>query len=87
MALSFGGGAADYDRPRPSYRATALDWAVTGADIRTALDLGAGTGLLTVSLVDRGFQVVAVEPDEQMRGVLARRLPDLTVHNGVAENI
>jgi SAM-dependent methyltransferase len=87
MALSFGANAADYDRLRPGYPAAALDWAVAGADIRTALDLGAGTGLLTKSLVDRGFEVVAVEPDGQMRGVLANRLPEVAVHSGYAEDI
>jgi SAM-dependent methyltransferase len=87
MALSFGALAAEYDRLRPSYPAAALDWAVAGADIATALDLGAGTGLLTRSLVDRGLRVVAVEPDGQMRAVLAGRLPEVTVRTGYADDI
>jgi SAM-dependent methyltransferase len=87
MALSFGANAADYDRLRPGYPAAALDWAVAGADVRTALDLGAGTGLLTKSLVDRGFDVIAIDPDDQMRAVLASRLPGVTVRAGYAEDI
>jgi SAM-dependent methyltransferase len=86
-ALSFGANADEYDRLRPGYPAAALDWAVAGAGIHTVLDLAAGTGLLTRSLVDRGFAVLAVEPDEQMRGVLARRLPEVTGHGGYAEDI
>jgi SAM-dependent methyltransferase len=87
MALSFGANAEEYDRLRPGYPVAALDWATARADIRAALDLGAGTGLLTRSLVDRGFAVIAVEPDEQMRGALARRVPGVTVHSGYAEDI
>lgn len=87
MALSFGANAEEYDRLRPGYPVAALDWAVAGAEIRTALDLGAGTGLLTRSLVERGFAVVAVEPDEQMRAALARRLSEVTVHSGYAEDM
>jgi SAM-dependent methyltransferase len=87
MALSFGARAGAYDRLRPGYPAAALDWATEAADIGIALDLGAGTGRLTMPLVERGFQVVAVEPDDQMRDVLARRLPETTVDSGFAEDI
>jgi SAM-dependent methyltransferase len=87
MALSFGARAEEYDRLRPGYPVAAFDWAVARAEIRTALDLGAGTGLLARSLVERGFAVVAVEPDGQMRHALTRRLPEVTVHSGYAEDI
>jgi SAM-dependent methyltransferase len=86
MARSFGANAEVYDRLRPGYPPAALDWATAGVQVRNALDLGAGTGRLTMSLVDRGLAVLAVEPDARMRTVLARRLPGVAVA-GTAEAI
>jgi SAM-dependent methyltransferase len=87
MALSFGNRAAIYDRIRPGYPPAAVDWAVSGVRIERALDLGAGTGLLTKVLLGRGFQVTALEPDEQMRAVLSAALPEIVAVDGYAEAI
>ena len=87
MALSFGANASVYDRLRPGYPAAALDWALDGAAAGAVLDLGAGTGRLTAELAGRGLDVVAVEPDPQMRAVLAARLPAVTVSSGFAEDL
>lgn len=90
FASSFGAEAARYDQVRPSYPAAALD-RVLGAPGRPAprriLDVGAGTGKLTALLLDRGAEVVAVEPDEQMRAVLAERLPAVRALAGRAEDL
>ncbi|WP_158585454.1 class I SAM-dependent methyltransferase [Kitasatospora sp. SolWspMP-SS2h] len=51
------------------------------------LDLGAGTGLLAGVLRAAGHEVIAVEPDEQMRAVAAERRPDAQVLAGSAEDI
>ncbi|WP_139057910.1 class I SAM-dependent methyltransferase [Tsukamurella pseudospumae] len=67
-ALSFGAIAADYDRLRPRYSEVTLDAIATG---RSALDVGAGTGILARQLRDRGLDVLAVEPDGAM-AALAR---------------
>ncbi|EUA52858.1 methyltransferase domain protein [Mycobacterium xenopi 3993] len=40
------------------------------------LDLGAGTGKLTTRLVERGLDVVAVDPIPEMLDVLRKSLPD-----------
>ena len=85
-SLSFGSQAAAYERGRPSYPPEAVDWLLpTGA--RTVLDLGAGTGKLTTRLVERGLDVVAVDPIAEMLEVLSASLPDTPALLGTAEEI
>ena len=84
--LSFGTVAEDYDRYRPSPPPQALDWLIpSGAG--AILDLAAGTGLVTRELIGRAPRVVAVEPDERMRAVLADRVPRAEVLAGRGEDI
>jgi SAM-dependent methyltransferase len=83
---SFGSAAAAYDRLRPGPPLAALDWLLAGGEQRV-LDLGAGTGQVTRRLLERGLEVVAVEPDDRMRELLALRCPSATVANGRAEAI
>ena len=85
-AASFGQAADVYERSRPDYPAAAVDWLLPeGA--ATVLDLGAGTGKLTRSLVERGLEVIAVEPAEEMRATLAAALPEARALAGAAESI
>jgi SAM-dependent methyltransferase len=84
--LSFGSVATDYDRYRPAPPPQALDWLIpAGAD--AILDLAAGTGIVTRELIGRAERVVAVEPDERMRAVLAARCPQAEVLAGRGEDI
>ncbi|MHB8643790.1 MAG: class I SAM-dependent methyltransferase [Gaiellaceae bacterium] len=53
----------------------------------TVLDLGAGTGKLTRVLADRYARVIAVEPLDELRAILAERVPEADVREGVAERI
>jgi SAM-dependent methyltransferase len=85
-ARSFGSIAHDYDRLRPGPAPEALDWLIT-PDIKVAVDLAAGTGLLTRALAERVPTVIAVEPDPQMRAVLEERTPGVQVLEGVGEAI
>ncbi|MFJ1791701.1 class I SAM-dependent methyltransferase [Kitasatospora griseola] len=85
-ALSFGSAARLYDSIRPAYPAQAVARAIGAEPIRV-LDLGAGTGLLTGVLRAAGHEVIAVEPDAQMRAVAAERLPGTQVLAGSAEDI
>jgi ubiquinone/menaquinone biosynthesis C-methylase UbiE len=85
-ARSFGSIAADYDRLRPSPAAEAVDWLVAPG-YEVVVDLAAGTGLLTRALAERVPRVIAVEPDPQMRAVLAARSPEVEVLEGVGEAI
>ncbi|BDU02478.1 class I SAM-dependent methyltransferase [Nocardia sputorum] len=87
-AGSFGSHAAAYAEHRPDYPAAAIRWALAAVAHRrplTVLDLGAGTGKLTLGLLEAGATVIAVEPDEHMRAELTRRLPAVTAHAGTAE--
>ena len=70
--MSFGAIAEDYDRLRPGPPEAAVDWLVP-AGCQVAVDLGAGTGLLTRALAHKVRQVVAVEPDPRMAAVLQAR--------------
>lgn len=83
-AQSFGAIAGDYDRLRPTAPEAALDWLIP-AGCRVAVDLAAGTGLFTRALARRVPEVVAVEPDERMRAVLAARSPGIGVVDGRGE--
>ena len=71
--LSFGDDAEQYDRARPSYPAAAVDAVIDGANIRRVLDVGCGTGIASQLFLDRGCEVVGVEPDERMAAVAHRR--------------
>ncbi len=85
-SLSFGSAAAAYERGRPSYPPEAIDWLIPrGA--RQVLDLGAGTGKLTTRLVERGLEVVAVDPIPDMLEVLRASLPETRALLGTAEEI
>jgi ubiquinone/menaquinone biosynthesis C-methylase UbiE len=86
-ALSFGSVAETYERARPPYAEEAVDWIVERLPARRVLDLAAGTGKLTRQLVARGADVVAVEPDPDMRAVFRRVLPDVEMREGFAEAI
>ncbi len=65
-ASSFGAAAAAYAEHRPDYAQAAVRWALELAPGPRVLDLGAGTGKLTATLVALGAEVIAVEPDPAM---------------------
>jgi SAM-dependent methyltransferase len=85
-ATSFGSMAGTYDRVRPEPAPAAVDWLVPPG-CAVVVDLAAGTGLFTRALEGRAERVVAVEPDERMRRVLAARSPGVQVIDGRAEHI
>ncbi len=88
-ALSFGSVADAYDRGRPTYPDEAVAWlteSVKQAPL-SVLELGAGTGKLTQSLVRAGHDVLATDPDADMLAVLQRDLPEVRTAVAGAESI
>lgn len=62
--------AAAYVRARPAYPAELVDQLLQDAGVRSGdavADFGAGTGIFTQLLVDRGLRVSAIEPNQPMR--------------------
>jgi SAM-dependent methyltransferase len=84
--LSFGPAAELYDRIRPTYPAEVVTW-MLGRAPRRVVDIGAGTGIFSRVVAGLGHEVLAVEPDEAMRGKLAAASPDITALAGTAESI
>jgi SAM-dependent methyltransferase len=78
--------AVAYERGRPGYSHESVRWLV-GDEARDVVDLGAGTGKLTRTLVALGHRVTAIEPLEEMRAQLASVLPDVRTLEGKAEAI
>ncbi len=84
-ALSFGAAAGDYDRFRPRYPEAAVRWALDGLSRARVVDLAAGTGILTRTVLALGHEVVPVEPDPGMRAQLVVSTPGTTALAGSAE--
>jgi SAM-dependent methyltransferase len=84
---SFGGVAAAYAEHRPDYAEAAVRWALEPAPGPRVVDLGAGTGKLTATLVALGTDVTAVDPDPAMLAELHRVLPGVRALTGTAEAI
>jgi len=93
--MSFGDVAASYDALRPDWPAATAAW-LTGTEpdgplVAKApldvLDLGAGTGKLTSTVVAAGHRVTAIDPSEGMLAVLAGALPQVRTVIGSAEQL
>ena len=90
LAFSFGRIAAEYDDVRPEYAPEALDRAAEALGLTAesrVVDLAAGSGKLTRALAPRFADVVAVEPNDAMRAVLAGRSAGIKVLAGTAERM
>jgi SAM-dependent methyltransferase len=90
LATRFASVADAYERGRPEYRpavvgALAAELGLGPGD--AVLDLAAGTGKLTRALVAAGLDVVAVEPQSEMREKLAALVGPDRALEGVAESI
>ena len=79
--------AEDYARYRPSYSSAIIDCILQGlnTDRLIAADIGAGTGISSRLLADRGVKTIAVEPNAAMREA-AQRHPSVEWNDGNAEN-
>ena len=77
-ALSFGTVASAYERYRPGYPDELVDevLAYAGRPVRTALEVGAGTGKATRAFADRGIELTATDPDAAMLAELRQHVPE-----------
>ena len=85
-ATSFGLVADSYERGRPGYPEEAVRWLV-GNEPLDVVDIGAGTGKLTRSIVALGHRVTAIEPLPEMLELLATAAPGARPILGSAEVI
>ena len=76
-ALSFGAVAVAYERFRPGYPDELVDEVLAYArrPVRTALEIGAGTGKATRAFAARGIAVTATDPDPAMLAELRKHVP------------
>lgn len=90
LAEQFAGVSEIYERGRPEVPPAVAGALAAELGLRAGarvLDLAAGTGKLTRALLGTGLDVVAVEPQEELRRILAERVGSERVHDGVAEAI
>jgi SAM-dependent methyltransferase len=90
LAASFVDVADAYDRGRPEYTPAVAE--AVAAELRIApsarvLDLAAGTGKLTRALLGVGLDAIAVEPQAQLREILAAAVGAERALDGFAEEI
>jgi SAM-dependent methyltransferase len=75
----FAAQALDYDRYRPRYPDDVFDDLVESAGLNlgdAVVEIGAGTGIATEPLVERGLDVTAIEPAIALAAVAAAKLAD-----------
>lgn len=87
---AFGNSAREYEFGRPEWPEELVDRVGSELELppeATVLDVGAGTGKLTRSLVPRFARVIAVEPDDAMRAVLEEVVAEAEALRGSAQAI
>lgn len=80
--LLFDRAAEEYDRARPGYPASLVDAACAAAGLGAGspvVEVGCGTGKLTVSLAERGLRVEAIDPGTQLLEIARRHTEGSTV--------
>ena len=90
LATKFAAVAESYERGRPEYAPAAVGALAAELGIGAnslVLDLAAGTGKLTRALVAAGLDVIAVEPQAELREVLVTSVGEHRVIDGLAEQI
>ncbi|MDF5721768.1 MAG: class I SAM-dependent methyltransferase [Rhizonema sp. PD37] len=83
----FSDRAGDYVKSRPSYPSAAIDFILSGFSFSSQLvaaDIGAGTGISSRLLAERGVRVIGIEPNTAMREA-AELSPGVEFRDGTAE--
>lgn len=69
VSLRFTNRAVSYAEYRPGYPAAVIERIISGfnqLELLQAADMGAGTGISSRMLADRGLNITAIEPDPEM---------------------
>ncbi|MBS7455640.1 class I SAM-dependent methyltransferase [Coralloluteibacterium stylophorae] len=78
----------DYVRYRPDYPRAMVDWLLESGALapgRLAADVGAGTGISTLMLLEAGLKAIAVEPNAAMRAACLRSVGGHAGFRGVLD--
>jgi SAM-dependent methyltransferase len=81
----FDESAVAYDRFRPRYPDAVFDDIMELGELQSGarvVEVGAGTGIGTEALVERGLQVFAIEPSDGMRELAQEKLGDRASFSG-----
>ncbi len=88
----FIGKANHYIKGRSAYASTLLDYIFDTVGVSSeskVADIGAGTGIFSKQLLERGRRVVCIEPNDDMRSSASEALADyenVQIVSGDAEN-
>ncbi len=88
----FSGKAENYVKGRPAYSAELLEYMADTIGLtseKTVADIGAGTGIFSKQLLERGCKVVCIEPNDDMRAAAVTTLEGLeniSIIDGTAED-
>ncbi|MFF2094165.1 class I SAM-dependent methyltransferase [Paenibacillus sp. NPDC058174] len=82
----FSNRVENYVKYRPGYPVEALDYLYSDVGLKAnsrIADLGAGTGIFSKLLLERGSEVIAVEPNQAMREAADKELGELPNYRSV----
>lgn len=84
LGAAFAEQGEEYDRLRPGYPQEAIEaiLAGPGPSVGEAVDLGAGTGKLSLALAERGIRVTALDPSSRMLAALEHRAAERSAPGG-----
>lgn len=86
---SFDGKSQQYEMGRPEVCLDALEYLLSIIPTNAVIaEMGAGTGKFTSLIAERGYNIYAVEPNDEMRKVLSDKLhkfPNVMILNTCAE--
>lgn len=83
----FTGKSKIYDLYRPSYPSELLDCLIKDSSLLSTsriADIGSGTGILTKQLLEKGFTVLGVEPNSEMRHMAEQNLNSYALFTSLA---
>lgn len=83
----FSNRVENYVKYRPSYPAEALNYLYTAVGMQSGsriADIGAGTGIFSKLLLERGSEVIALEPNQAMREAAETELGSLPNYRSIS---